>query len=208
MTAAGVLPENWQEFCKIGIVPEAYPTGAGGGEEIAFAGMTEDITAMDWGERDIEGMPLVNGGRVIKTSPMGDESMTLKVYDVDALLDTANVANGVVQLMHPQSTEDATVPVLVDNSIYRRRFRIILLWATTLPATAGAIPGDSIPAYRIQIVNAYMTSFKPDYGDKLKSAEITFKWAPFNKAATANKREEYTDGSDYLPAVSASCTVL
>ena len=205
MTAAAVeAPDAWKEFCLIGIIPEAFPTAAGGGTEIAFAGITEDITAMDWGDRDIEGTALVNGGRVIKNTPMTDESLTLKVYDVDALLDTDNVANGVPQLMHPQTTEDSTQPVAVDNSIYRRRFGIILLWANTLPATAGTLPAESVNAYRIQIVNAYMTSFKPNYDDKLKSAEVTFKWAPFNKAASANKREESTDGSVQLPAAITS----
>jgi len=207
MTAASTFPDAWKEFCLIGIIPEAYPTGAGGGTEIAFAGITEDITAMDWGERDIEGVPLVNGGRVVKAMPMGDESLTLKVYDVDALLDTANVAAGVVQLMHPQTTEDATQPVVVDNSIYRRRFGIILLWASNLPATAGAVPSSGA-TYRIQIVNAYMTSFKPNFDDKLKSAEVTFKWTPFQKDATKNKREESSDGSELLSAAITSATTI
>jgi len=208
MTAAGVAPDAWKEFCLIGIIPEVYPTGAGGGSEIAFAGITEDISAMDWGDRDIEGMALVNGGRVVKNNPMADESLTLKVYDVDALLDTSEVANGVAQLMHPQTAEDTTQPIAVSNSIYRRRFGLILLWANTLPATAGALPAEGVNAYRIQIVNAYMTSFKPNYDDKLKSAEITFKWAPFNKSASGNKREESTDGSIQLPAAITTATAF
>ena len=69
-------PDAWKEFCLIGIIPEDYPSGAGGGNEIAFAGITDEISAMDWGERDIEGVPLVNGGRIVKTSPMGDETLT------------------------------------------------------------------------------------------------------------------------------------
>jgi len=206
MTAAGVAPDAWKEFCLIGIIPEAYPTGAGGGTEIAFAGMTEDISGMDWGDRDIEGMALVNGGRVVKNSPMEDESITFKMYPVDQLLDTANVANGVAQLFHPQTAEDVTQPVVVDNSIYRRRFGLILLWANTLPATAGALPAEGVNAERVQIINAYMTSYKLNYDDKVLSAEVTFKWAPFSKAATANKREESTDGSVQLAAAITSST--
>ena len=209
MTAASTTDiDSWKEFCLIGIIPQAYPTGAGGGSEIAFAGFTEDITALDFGDRDIEGVPLVNGGRVIKCNPMDDESITLKVYQVDALLDTSDVANGVAQLMHPQTTEDATQPVLVDNTVNRRKFGIIILWAETLPATAGAIPAESKKAYRIQIVNAYMTSYKPNYDDKMLSAEVTFKWAPFQKDASSNKREESTDGSVQLPAGIASSTTF
>lgn len=204
---AGVTPDAWKEFCKIGIIPQNYPTGAGGGTCIEFAGITEDITAMDWGDKDIEGMALVNGGRVVKNTPMGDESITLKMYPVDALLDNgSDVANGVAQLFHPQSAEDSTEPIVVDNSIYRRKFGIIILWAETLPATSDALPDESKTAFRIQIINAYMTSYKLNYDDKILSAEVTFKWTPFAKDATRNKREESTDGTVQLAAAITSAT--
>ena len=205
MTSAG-LPDAWKEFCLIGIIPQNYPTGAGTDSEIALAGLTEDITAMDWGDRDIEGVPLTNGGRVVKCTPMGDESLTMKVYPTDVLIDSSNTANGVAQLFHPQSTEDATQPVVVDNSIYRRKFGIILLWASTLPASAGTQPAANASAYRVQIINAYMTSYKLNYDDKVMSAEITFKWTPFNKSAVANKREESTNGDAQLAAAISSAT--
>jgi len=201
------VPEVWQEFCRIGIIPENYPTGAGGGSCIEFAGITEDITALDWGDKDIEGVALVNGGRVVKHSPMGDESITLKMYPVDALLDNgSDVANGVVQLFHPQSAEDATQPSVVDNSIYRRKFGLILLWSSTLPATSDAIPAAATTSYRIQVINAYMTAYKLNYDDKVLSAEVTFKWAPFNKSASSNKREESSDGTAQLSAAITSAT--
>lgn len=207
MTAAGTIPDAWKEVCLIGIIPEANPSGAGGGSEIAFAGITEDITAMDWGDKEIEGRPLINGGNVVQCKSMTEESVTLKIFDVDALLDDASdVANGVAQMFHPQTTEDSTQPVLVDNTWQRRKFGVILLWAEALPATAGAIPAESKAAYRIQIINAYMTRWKPNYDDKTKSAEVTFKWVPTNKSAVANKREESTDGSESLPAAITSAT--
>lgn len=210
MTAASTYSlDAWKEFCLIGIIPEAYPSGAGGGSCIEFAGLTEDITAMDWGEKDIEGVPLLNGGRVVKHTSMTDESITLKMYPVDALLDNASdVANGVVQLFHPQTTEDTTQPVAVDNSIYRRRFGIILLWSETLPSLSDALPAASKKAYRVQIVNAYMTSYKLSFDDKIMSAECTFKWSPFDKAAARNKREDSTDGSVQLAAAITSSTTF
>ena len=206
MTASTYNIDAWKEFCLIGIIPEAYPAAAGGGSEIAFAGMTEDITGIDWGEKDIEGSPLVNGGRVVKNTPMTDESITLKMYPTDALLDSASVADGLVQLFHPQAEEDVTQPIVADNTIYRRRFGLILLWGETLPATAGTQPAISTKAYRIQVINAYMTSYKLNYDDKIMSAEVTFKWAPFSKSASSNKREESTDGSAQLAAAITSST--
>lgn len=195
MVAAGTTPDAWKEVCLIGIILE-------GGSEVQFAGLTEDITAMDWMEKDIEGIPLLNGGRVVKHNLSNEESITLKVYDVDALVATP----GPVQWFHTQGTPDSTHPVVVDNTRTRTKHGIIILWAETLPATAGALPAASKTAYRIQIINAYMTAYKPSFDDKIKSAEITFKWTPFQKGAGANKREESTDGTVQLAAAITTAT--
>ena len=192
-----VADDAWKELCLIGIIPA-------GGSETAWAGMTEDITGLDFGDKDIEGMPLANGGRVVKYTPMADESVTLKIYPVSALLS----GTGAVQWFHPQSSESSVEPIVVDNTVTRIKHRLILLWATTLPATAGTATGAGIAAYRIQIVNAFMTSYKPNFDDKLFSAEVTFKWAPFQKDATANKREESTDGGTALATGGTTATAL
>lgn len=191
------MVDAWKEICLIGVIPD-------GGSEVQFAGMTEDITAMDWGEKDVEGMALLNGGRVVKFTPMTDEEMTLKIYDTkadDATTDSA------VQFFHKQATADTTDPIAVDNTITRQKFGLILLWAESPGATAGAVPSSG-EAYRIQVINAYMTKYVPSFDDKIKSAEVTFKWAPFSKDATANKREESTADSSTgaLPAAITTAT--
>lgn len=200
MTTAATAPDSYKEVCLIGIIDL---TGAA---EVQWAAMTEDITAMDWGDKDIEGKPLVNGGRVVGWTPQSDESITMKMYPVTALKN----GTGVAQWMHPQSTADSTQPIVVDNTRRRDTHRIILTWANTLPATAGAATtaDGTTTIYRIQIVNAYMTSYKPNFDDKHFSAEVTFKWAPFNKDGTANKREESCDGSAILPAAGTSTVLL
>ena len=109
-------------------------------------------------------------------------------------------------MFHPQSTADSTQPIAVDNTITRRKCGVILLWSTTLPATAGTVPDASKASYRIQVVNAYMTRYVPSFDDKILSAEMTLKWAPFQKDGSANKREESTDGSEQLPAAIVSAT--
>lgn len=193
---AGTLPEMWQELCLIGIIPE-------GGSEIQFAGATEDITAMEWMEKPMSGIQLVNGGHAAKYEKNTDESITMKVYPLKA---DDGTTDSFVQLFHPQDTADSTQPILAVNTLTRKKFGIILLWAEDLPATAGAIPDAAKTAYRIQCVNAYLTSYKLDYSEKVMSAELTFKWTPFTKAAVANKREESTDGSVQLPAAITTAT--
>ena len=193
---AGTLPEMWQELCLIGLIPE-------GGSEIQLAAATEDITAFEWMEKPMSGIQLVNGGHAAKYEKNTDESITMKVYPLKA--DDATT-DSFVQLFHPQGTPDTTQPIMVANSLTRKKFGLILLWAETLPATAGAIPAEGKTAYRIQCVNAYMTSYKLDYSEKVLSAELTFKWTPFTKAAVANKREESTTGATQLPAAITSAT--
>lgn len=188
--AGDTLPESWKERLLVSIIPED-------GSAQNFGALTEDITAFDWGDKDIEGIPLVNGGRIAKWTPMADESMTLKVYPLTGLpapTSTAGTATGVVQLFHPQSTADTVEPIIVDNSHNRNYHGIVILMAKTLPSDLSAVslPAADIPCSRIQIINAYMTSYKPSFDDKTWSAEITFKWTPFNKYASPNKREEST----------------
>ena len=199
-------PDAWTEFCLIGITTEE-------GSEIQFAGFTEDITAMDWGEKDIEGVPLVNGGRVVKKTPMTDESMTLKIYPVSGELD----GTGIVQHMHPQGTNpttssttlpianDITTPLSVFNTNLRRKHLIILLWADKLPSAASTLPDAGYGAYRIQVINAYVTKYVPSFDDKIMSAEVTFKWTPFAKDNSPNKKEESTTGTQ-LPTANATVT--
>ncbi len=205
--AADGFNDSWDELCLVGVMSP-------GGTEVQFAGMTEDITEMAWGEKDIEGKPLVNGGRVVRRVPMTDESITLKIYPVSADMD----GTGAIQHMHPQGTNpttssitkpinnDVTDPIEVLNSNLRNKWRLVILWATRLPAAASTVPDASAAAYRIEVINAYVTKYTPSFDDKQMSAEVTFKWAPFKKDNTPNKRESSTDGSAQLSAVTTSAT--
>jgi len=188
------VPCEWQEIAMIGIIPE-------NGTILEFAGMTEDISSFDWQVKDVDVRNLVNGGQCTTFTAPGIESMTLKIVPTDVSIS----ANGVAQLFNPLAAgtgwgEDIINPIVVDNSIYRRKFGIILLWATAFPATSATATAAGEAAYRVQVINAYMTDYKLDYSDKQLTAEVTFKWAPRQKDASANKREESTDGSAQLAA--------
>lgn len=201
MAAASTTPiDAWKEVCKIGIIP------AGATTAIEFVGYTEDITAMDWGEKDIEGIAMLNGGRVVKYTPMTDETLTLKIYPTKAnglVTDTDFAAS----LFHA-TAQTATIPAVVDNTYARQTHGVILLWSETLPATSQTLPAVSKKAYRIQIVNAYMTKYTPSFDDKILTAEVSFKWAPMQKDGTKNKREDSTDGSAQLAAAITSSTTI
>lgn len=191
------VPDAWTEFARISIIREGAVT------DYSFDGMTEDIS-FEYGDKDIEGKVTSAGGRIVRPISMTDESVTFKVYPTTAKLDDNG---GVVQFFHPQATDDSTEPIVVDNSNERLKHKIVMLWAEglpTAPADAITLPAAGKEAYRIQIINAYMTEYKINYDDKILNAEVTFKWTPFNKAAGANKREESTDGTVQLDAVTTT----
>lgn len=201
MADAGTYPDAWKEVALVSVIPQL-------GTAQSFATMTEDITAMDFGDKDIEGLANVKGGRIAKFTPQGDESVTLKLYPITASLASATIATatGVVQWMHPQNGGDETMPIIVDNTLNRNKHGIIILWSEALPNEATTLPAASKTAYRIQVRNAYMTGYKPSFDDKTLSAEVTFKWTPFDKAGDANKREESTSGSAQLAATMTGAT--
>jgi len=110
-------------------------------------------------------------------------------------------------LFRSGSIVDSTDPIVVSNSNFRLKHKLVFVWSTLLPATASAATSAGEPAYRIQVINAYMTSYKPSFDDKIFSAEVTFKWSPFNKAGLPNKREESTS-STTLGAATSSVTAF
>ena len=184
----------WSELALIGIQ-------AKGGSASAYAALTEDITAMDWGEKDIESRPMVSGGNAVRKIPMSQESITFKMIPISTGSTAEVTATGIMQLFHPN--RDLTYPIVAANVLTRDLYKITILWATTLPANAETLPVDGIYAYRIEIFNAYMTACKPSYDDKGLSVEATFKWSPFQKDGTRNKIEESTDGTAQLAAVTS-----
>lgn len=190
--------EVWTELAKIGILRDT-PDGS---PEIQFAGMVEDVTAFDYGEKDIEGVPLLSGGRVVKRVPMTDESITLKVVPV-----TVTPQEGIQPYLAGTADTSDPYSVLLENA--RQKHRVVILWATTLPATASEIPkvgGNTVEARRITIANAYCTKAAPSFDDKYMSGEIIFKWAPFKKDGTSNRKEEYGGTATGLAAVTATAT--
>ncbi len=82
-----MVDDAWMEECLIGI-------SVIGGEEVQFASITE-TEDFDIGEKDIEGLALVNGGRVTKWTPEGDSTITFEVYPLEA-----GAGEGFFDLLH------------------------------------------------------------------------------------------------------------
>ena len=198
MTAVAV-EDAWMEVCLIAISKI-------GDSDIQFAAITETVD-IDLGEKDIEGVALVNGGRVTKWSPEGDSTITFEAYPMEAGTDTGTAGHGFYDLLH---SVDAVVPIRVTNSRNRDKYRILVMWTNDpTPTTAQATTAENYSALRIGLADGHFTSVKSSFTDGTNKFTVAYKCAAFDKAAASNIMMESAAGSgatDKLPAVAAYTT--
>jgi len=198
MTAAAV-DDAWMETCLVAI-------SAIGGTDVQFAGVTQTLD-FDIGEKDIEGIPLLNGGRVTKFVPEGDSSITFEAYPLEAGTDTGAAGHGFFDLLH---TADAVVPIRVVNDRNRTKYRVLAIWTNDATVTtAQAITTDTHSAIRIGMADGHFTSVKPSFTDGELKFNVTYKCTAFDKAGAGNVMMESCAGSgatDILPVIAAYTT--
>ena len=195
MTAAAV-DDAWMETCLIAI-------SIAGGSDLQFAALTETID-FDVGEKDIEGIPLTNGGRVTKFTPEGDSTITFEAYPLEVGTDTGTTGKGFYDLMH---TVDASVPIRVVNDRKRNKYRVLVLWTNDpTPTTAQASTANTYSALRIGMADGYFTSVKPSFTDDILKFTVMYKCAAFDKTGAGNIMMESCAGTtagDVLPAIAS-----
>ena len=196
---ADATNDAWMEECLIAISKV-------GGSDLKFHALTETVD-FDIGDKDTEGVPLVNGGRVTKWTPEADSSITFEAYTLEAGTDTGSVGKGFHDLMH---SVDPSVPIRVINSRNRDKYRVLVLWTNDSTATtAQSTTATNASAYRIGMADGYFTSVKVSFTDGIVKLTATFKVTAFDKSGAGNVMEEScagTSGSDKLPAIASYTT--
>jgi len=198
---ADPIEDAWMETCLIEVQRYSDATAH------SMAAITESVD-FDVGDKDIEGIPIVNGGRVTKWSPEGDSTLTFEAYPLEAgTIDTQTIGTGFSDMLH---TQDLAVPIRVINTRNRDKFRVLALWTNDSTATtaASATAADA-SALRIGLVNSYCTSVKWSFTDDILKCTAIFKCAAFDKAGLGNVLVESAagaSGSDLLPAIAAYAT--
>jgi len=196
---ADAIEDAWMEECLVAI-------SIVGASDVQFAACTETID-FDVGEKDIEGVPLVNGGRVTKWNPESDTSVTLEAYPLQAGTDSGTTGLGFYDLLH---SSDAAVPVRVINTRNRYKVRMLVLWTNDSTATtAQSATAANASAIRFGMAEARVTSTKASFTDGILKWTIIVKCAPFDKAAVGNVMWESaagTAGGDILPAIASYTT--
>lgn len=186
--------DAWMETALVSIAAQS-------GTDIPIQSLVETID-VDLGEKDIEGLALVNGGRVTKIMPESDTTITLEAYPVEAGNEDVSAATagaGFFDLLH---SEDTSQPLAITNNRTREKYRLAIMWTedTTVTNAASAVTGANA-AMRFTFANGFVTSVKPSFTDGVLKFTVTFKVAAFTKAAAGQILLESTDGTASMTAL-------
>lgn len=189
--------DAWMENCLIAI-------SAVGGSDVAFQALTESVDP-DLPEKDIEGIALVNGGRITKFMAEGDATITFEAYPMEAGTDSGTTGKGFFDLLHAQ---DASQPLRITNGSPRTKYRVALMWTddTSVVTADGAVSTTAKTAKRIVVANGFFTKVKDEFTDRILKTTVTFKAVPYDKSGNSNIMQESVDDSDILPALASYTT--
>jgi len=187
------FPDAWTETCLIGITVL-------GGAEVQFVPAVETVD-IDAGDKDVEYIVNLKGGRIEKLTPEGDTTITFEGYFVD--LDTTTNA-GILQLFHTLSNSwDTAEPLEVLSDLTRNQFRVVILWTNdSAAATASGTTASNTESERFVARNCRMISCKTSFTDGMLKTTFKFKVAPRQKAGAANIKWQSGDDTN-LAALSA-----
>jgi len=198
---SGGSPDAWTETAYVSIAP----IGKG---ELNFETLTETID-IDIGEKGVEWIPNLIGGRLTKFTPMADSTVTLELYPLRAgtagwpSAGSASTAGGVFDLYE---AEDSAEPISVlITSINRVKVRLTILWTNQtsgITSAASAIT-TSKEALRISLADGYITSIKPSFTDGILKFSVTLKFPPTDKSGNGCIKVESCDTSASLSALNA-----
>lgn len=162
-----------------------------GSANVEFAALTETID-IDMGDKDVDQIANVGGGRMMKKTPQDITTLTFEGYPVD--IDSAG-GSGYSQ-MFEGGTWDTQEPYDSNSSLGRDLFRVTILWTDDTSVTSAvAATSASTNAYRVAFVHCWMTSLKPSFTDGILKFTISFKCPAFNPLGTANIRESSGDNT-------------
>ena len=186
--------ENWRETALLTLVDSSN-------NKMNFALITESFDFKP-GDKDIDPVPMVNGGRIVKFNPEGPFEFSGKIVPLGAGTTAASI-EGFWQHMHPQGTPKGAGAIQVFNTRRRNVYDVaIMMTSGTYPADATAASPAAADSQRVAVRNAYITaepySFSTSDG---WMADITIKGAPFTKAGASNISFESTDAASTAIAI-------
>ena len=177
------FPDVWSEYALISITKQA-------GSDIEFATIIDSIRIKE-GDKDIDLIATMGGGRLVVTKPQGPVEISFDAYPVDTDPWTTPAA-GVAQLFDSPTTNDITDPKVSSTTRFHNKYRVAILYTGDTAATSGAgATAAATNSFRYVLADCYCTGMDTDSSssDPMK-VSLTFKGAPLDKTGTANRKIE------------------
>ena len=174
--AVGVVPDAWSETALVAITPVGYG-------EILFETLSSSIDCDD-GEKPVEWIPNLKGGRITKFGPKEDTTLTLELYPILThntawpAAATSATAEGVYDLL-----QGATTTTLTIDSVGRAKVRCVIMWSDnlTLVNPTVAIP-TTTTADRVIYAEGYVTKVKREFSpSEPQKTTVTLKFPATDK---------------------------
>lgn len=185
-------PTTWSEKAKVSFAVES-------GSDIQFEADTETVD-IDLGDKDIEAIATLKGGRLVKYLPQEMSTITLEAYPLQAGTATGTTGYGFFDLMN---SVDPTQPLTIAVDHVRNRYRCTILWTNDTTNTSAHTKVTSGSLGLRVIACGFVTSVKPAFTDGTLKFTVQLKAPPFKKDVTANVRIDSTDGTAELGALSS-----
>jgi len=145
------------------------------------------------GEKGIEGIALMNGGRVTRFLPQSDFELSF-----DAFFIGLNTISGddisVSQYINNPASLDTSKPYKTNPSRNRKKFRVTILWLedTSVTGNNAELTPNTGMAERLSFVGAYLVNDNISFADLIKQNNFKFKVSPFDVDGAANIQHEST----------------
>jgi len=187
-TTAG---DVWTEVAYVSIAPIGYG-------ELKFETLTETID-FDIGEKDVEFIPTLKGGRLAKFTPMGDSTITMELYPTLAgttgwpAAAGTKVAAGVFDLFGDGI--DSTTSLSYDlDGLNRTKIRLCALWTDQASVDSAALTAitTTSEALRLTFAEGFMTKVSPSFTDDILKFTVTMKFPATNASGTDACKAEST----------------
>ena len=184
------IPDSWDETALININD--------GSTDMSLHAITETID-ISIGDKPMEGIPTLAGGRVRKRSPQEDTEITFEGYPIGIGDKDATSQDG-LDLFFNAGTA-STAPFSATSSTSRNTFEVTIMWTDSTSTSATSSVPSGKYALRYQFRNCDMTSCKPSFTDGILKATYTFKCVPFTKTGAANITVQSTDGTASMATI-------
>lgn len=176
---------SWQDRAFVTIIRKSDQ------KSVDLAGMTDEFGYGD-GQRDFDGQPVSNGGRIRERTAEEDATVNGTLYPVGATADSYEAYNrprGIEEFFYEsgdQNTDKSDVTEYT-NSLDREDYLYVVMWTNDPDVTSATDEvGEDYYALRYVDDNITWIDFTPDWSDEVLTVEVEGKRAAFDPDGKPN----------------------